>query len=483
MNFVSLEFLILLVIVISLYHCLTHKRQNRLLLISSYIFYGWWDYRFLSLLFISSVVDYFCAIEIDSALSPSNSQQRRKSYLSISLVTNLVILGTFKYFGFFYDSFLQLGNTLGLGLDPFVLKIILPVGISFYTFQTMSYTIDVYRRNAKATKHFFDFMLYVSFFVQLVAGPIERGHRLLPQILKERQLTRALFLSGLQLAIWGYFKKIFIADNLAPEVKNIFLWPSEVIPTGSMIVLGVFAFSFQIYCDFSGYTDIARGIARMLGFNLMRNFNLPYFAINPRDFWQRWHISLSSWFRDYFYKSLGGNRRGYWLHQRNVAATFLLSGLWHGASWHFVLWGAYHAILFFIYSLFTERQKSKDATFERRSGIAFWASVLLFFSFTCFGWLIFRAHNGTHLLLMLQSLFSPTIFSPLPKEVLLKVIYLVTPLVIFQVYQYYRDIEAWISWPNYGKAIFYIILFNLALAYTFGYPKSSTSQPFIYFQF
>ncbi len=384
MVFNSLVFLVFFVVVYSLYRLLPHRGQNILLLVASYFFYGWWDWRFLSLIFVSTLIDYWAGLAIERA---GDSAARRKFPLWISLVTNLGILGFFKYFNFFADNLGVLLQGLGISAAARHLDIILPVGISFYTFQTMSYTLDIYRRQMRATRSFLDFATFVAFFPQLVAGPIERASRLLPQIEAPRILTRAGLESGLWLAAWGLFKKCVVADNLAVLVDSAFGAPAT---TGPIALLALYAFAFQIYCDFSGYSDIARGLARLMGIELMVNFDNPYFALNPKDFWARWHISLSSWLRDYLYIPLGGNRKGRRRTYINLALTMLLGGLWHGAAWTFVAWGAFHGLLLVIYHGWTEIRAARDAA---ASGRFVWLRRVWMFHLVCLGWLFFRAET------------------------------------------------------------------------------------------
>jgi len=318
------------------------RARNILIVVASYLFYGWWDYRFLGLILFSSLLDYFVGLGI----ARQNDARRRKLWLTASIAANLGILGFFKYFDFFVTSFGTLLQKIGVPFQTSTLGIILPVGISFYTFQAMSYTIDVYRGNIPACRNVINFLAFVSFFPQLVAGPIERASHLLPQFERTLSITRPMLEEGIWLIIWGMFKKVVIADNLDALVRMAFQNPSY---SGPVVVLGTIAFGFQIYCDFSGYSDIARGTARVLGFDIMVNFNLPYFASNIREFWQRWHISLSTWLRDYLYISLGGNRRGEIRTYVNLFLTMLLGGLWHGAAWNFVLWGAWHGAGLVVY--------------------------------------------------------------------------------------------------------------------------------------
>ncbi len=388
MVFNSWQFVFFFVAVYLIYvHLPRYRWQNAFLLVASYVFYGSWDWRFLSLIWVSTVVDYL----VGPAIHRSTDEVRRKTLLAVSVCTNLGILGFFKYFNFFTENLRALFETFGIECLAGRLEIILPVGISFYTFQTMSYTIDIYRREIEPTRNFLDFALFVAFFPQLVAGPIERAKRLLPQIQRRREVDEETFARGLWLIFWGLYKKIFIADNLAFTVDRIFS------ASGSspllMVYLGGLAFTVQIYCDFSGYTDIARGCARVLGFDLMRNFNLPFFAVNPRQFWQRWHISLSTWLRDYLYISLGGNRKGRGRTYLNLFLTMLLGGLWHGAAWNYVLWGVFHGVLLIGHRMVLEAQEAKTSLSNLVARNA--AKSLLTFNAVVFGFAIFRCSRKT----------------------------------------------------------------------------------------
>ncbi|MDD2239926.1 MAG: MBOAT family protein [Kiritimatiellae bacterium] len=393
MIFNSLVFWVFFAVVYGVYRALPHRGQNILLLVSSYFFYGWWDWRFLSLIFISTVVDYWAGLAIDGA---GPNERRRRMAIWVSMATNLGILGFFKYFNFFADNLVVLLQTIGVTTPIRHLNIILPVGISFYTFQTMSYTLDIYRGQLRATRRFIDFAAFVSFFPQLVAGPIERAAKLLPQIANPRVISREDMQSGAWLVFWGLFKKCVIADNLAVLVDGVF---GVETATGATALLALYAFAFQIYCDFSGYSDIARGLARWMGIKLMLNFNNPYFAANPKDFWARWHMSLSTWLRDYLYISLGGNRRGPRRRYVNLMLTMVLGGLWHGAAWTFVVWGAFHGFLLVAYHAWT-------AWFASQGGVAskrwIWARRVLMFHVVCLGWLFFRAASLTQAGHMLQ---------------------------------------------------------------------------------
>jgi len=348
--------------------------RNGLILLASYAFYGAWDYRFLALLIGSSLFDFAVGLGLERLAHPA----RRKGLLLASLAVNLGILGFFKYWDFFAESFAQLLGALGVSAHPQTLGIILPVGISFYTFQSMSYAIDVYRREIPAARNLAHFLAYVAFFPQLVAGPIERARHLLPQFARTLVITRGMLAEGLWLCAWGMFKKVAVADNLAPLVEMAYGHPA---PSAPLVILGTMAFALQIYGDFSGYSDIARGTARLLGFDIMMNFNLPLTAASLREFWQRWHISLSTWLRDYLYIPLGGNRLGASRTTVNLCLTMLLGGLWHGASWNFALWGAWHGM-----GLAAARRLS-DGSIKPWS-LGRWLGTT---AFLLYGWMLFRA--------------------------------------------------------------------------------------------
>jgi len=361
--------------------------RNGLIVAASYLFYGWWDYRFLALLLFSTLLDYTAARRIEAATRP----RIRSIWLMASIVGNLGILGFFKYWNFFAESTTALCTSVGWTIHPFTLNIILPVGISFYTFQTMGYTIDVFRRRFPAEKNFVTFAAFVSFFPQLVAGPIERASHLLPQFRETRNITKSDLETGIWLVAWGMFKKVVVADNLAPLVDQIFSGE----PAGAAVVaLGTIAFAIQIYSDFSGYSDIARGIARLLGFHLMVNFRMPYLAVGMRDFWSRWHISLSTWLRDYLYIPLGGNRAGSVRTAINLMITMTLGGLWHGAATPFLLWGIWHGA-----ALCAQRTFGRSGLRMPRL-ISFVLTQLV----VLYGWLLFRSGDWTTLTMMHASL-------------------------------------------------------------------------------
>lgn len=391
MIFNSLEFAFFLPIVFILYWCLNNnlKAQNIFLLLSSYFFYGWWDWRFLLLIVFSSFTDFIIGISISKA----SYVHHKKILLALSLIVNLGILGFFKYYNFFLESFVDAFSLFGQTLNPTTLQIILPVGISFYTFQTLSYTIDVYQQKLKPTKDIISFFTYVSFFPQLVAGPIERAVNLLPQFKRKRNFQYSEAVAGVNLIIYGLFKKIVVADRLAIYVNQVFndLDNASTIST----FLAIIFFSFQIYCDFSGYSDIARGISKLLGFDLMLNFNRPYFSKSIAEFWKRWHISLSTWFRDYLYIPLGGNRTKKVFWYSNLFIVFLVSGFWHGASWTFIIWGGLHGF-FQVAAIITKDfrnsilKKFRITETNMFLGIFNILSVYLLVSFA---WIFFRANT------------------------------------------------------------------------------------------
>jgi alginate O-acetyltransferase complex protein AlgI len=389
--FHSLDFAILLAAVWPAYLLLARwKRQNLLLLAASYVFYGWWDYRFLPLLWASTLTDFFVAREIEA-----NSEPRtRRALLVLSCVVNLGLLGFFKYWGFFESTANGIGHWLGIesAILP-ALHVVLPVGISFYTFQTLGYSIDVYRGHVRASRSLSDFALYVGFFPQLVAGPIERAANLLPRLMSPRRVAASDLEAGVFLFASGWLRKS-LGDVMGGIADPVFADPGSM--TASVLLWGLYAFAFQIYLDFSGYTDMARGVARLLGIELMENFNAPYFSRNVREFWQRWHISLSTWLRDYLYIPLGGNRGGTWRIQRNLMVTMLLGGLWHGAAWNFVVWGALHGSYLAIHRRMSPRgdRAAPEPVREASSRLSAWARDGLRMGFTfhlvLLGWLLFR---------------------------------------------------------------------------------------------
>ena len=395
MLFNSLPFAVFLPIVFAVYWALHNslRSQNIMLLTASYIFYGWWDARFLSLIVASTVVDYL----LGQYLAAATNALKRKLLLTASMIFNLGLLGVFKYYNFFMENFMEIANSVGLHTNPVLLKIALPVGISFYTFQTMSYTIDIYRKQLEPTKDFIAFAAFVGYFPQLVAGPIERASNLLPQMSKRRYFDYQKAVDGMRQALWGFFKKVVIADAVAPLVDQAFGDPSGF--SAIALITGALLFSIQIYCDFSGYSDIAIGISKIFGIDLMQNFRTPYFSRDIAEFWRRWHISLSTWFRDYLYIPLGGSRGSTALKVRNTFAIFIVSGFWHGANWTFIIWGLINALLF-LPLLLAKRNRSNLNDPE----ISDLHRILLTFSITTIAWIFFRADSLSHAIDYLQNI-------------------------------------------------------------------------------
>ena len=447
MLFNSAAFAIFLPVVLALYYSLPHRAQNRLLLVASCLFYAAWDWRFLFPLLFSTTIDYYSAYRMEQLVNAGAPKESRKKYLILSVVTNLGLLGFFKYFNFFNTSFSDLMGVFGWNVNPVMLEIILPVGISFYTFQALSYTIDVYRGQLHSTPHFADFFLAVLYFPHLVAGPIQRAHNLISQVVTPRVVTAEKIGEGMHLIFWGFFKKVFIADNLAPIVNTTFANPA---PSGFDTAIAVFAFAIQIYCDFSGYTDIARGVAKLMGFEFMLNFNLPYFATNPSDFWNRWHISLSSWLRDYLYIPLGGNRGTTRQVYRNLMLTMVIGGLWHGAAWNFVLWGFYHGSLLVLHRMVSPIIDRRLQPAIPMGTAAFRAaSIFTMFLFTCYGWLLFRATSFEQIHNMTVALTRP--FDGFDELIAVRVLLISSPLILVQVIQYLGNVWTFLRFRGYRQ--------------------------------
>lgn len=410
MLFNSIDFGIFLPIVFILYWLVANKNlklQNLLIVVASYIFYGWWDWRFLSLIFFSSLVDYFIGL----GLLKQENQTKRKIFLWTSILVNLGFLGFFKYYNFFLDNFVTAFSFFGTEIKASSMNIILPVGISFYTFQTMSYSIDVYRRKLEPTKDLIAFSAFVSFFPQLVAGPIERATHLLPQFYTKRIFDYTKAVDGMRQILWGLFKKIVIADNCAEYANQIFNNSAEY--SGSTLVLGAIFFTFQIYGDFSGYSDIAVGTSRLFGFDLMRNFNFPYFSRDIAEFWRRWHISLSTWFRDYLYIPLGGSHGGTAMKVRNTFIIFIVSGFWHGANWTFIVWGALNAIYFLPLLLSNSNRTYLETVAQGKifPSLKEFFLMLMTFAMTVFAWIFFRANDIGHAVSYIGEILSPSLFT------------------------------------------------------------------------
>lgn len=466
MIFNSVVFLIFFVIVFTFYWGLPKKYfryQNILLLIASYVFYGWWDWRFLSLIVFSTLLDFFIGIKIFS------STTKKKMFLIISLISNLGLLCVFKYFNFFIESWVNLWSLFGYKMSLNTLSIILPVGISFYTFQTMSYSIDVYRGTLKPTRKFIEFATFVSFFPQLVAGPIERASNLLPQLAKPRQISVARFKDGLFQILIGFFRKVVVADAIGATIDGIYNVPE--IHNASSILMAIVLYSFQIYFDFSGYSDIAIGTAKILGFDFKRNFDLPYFSVSITEFWRRWHISLSTWLRDYLYIPLGGNKKGIIIQYRNLFITMLLGGLWHGSSWNFVIWGAIHGLLL---------------SFEKRfklipSNYFFWKNLFVF-GLVSLIWIFFRSLSFEDTKIIFWKITSGPYLSPYIADIasFIGLLYGLVLALIFDTYLFRKNLhlEGFGSKLNTTK---FVLLCNFILIHIILFFSSSSN--FIYFQF
>lgn len=483
MLFNSLDFAFFLPLVFLLYWFVANKRlrvQNIFLVAASYFFYGWWDWRFLSLIVISTLVDFAVGRALGAELRPN----RRRLLLWISIAVNLGFLGFFKYFNFFVDSFSTAFSFMGMPSGNSSLRIILPVGISFYTFQTMSYTIDIYRKKLEPTRDLAGFAAFVAFFPQLVAGPIERASNLLPQMLKKRVFSRDTATKGIRLILWGFIKKIVIADSLAPAVNEIFSNYQD--QSSAILLLGALLFAFQIYGDFSGYSDIARGVARLLGFELMLNFNFPYFSRSIGEFWRKWHISLSTWFRDYLYIPLGGSRVGKARGVRNIFAIFLVSGLWHGANWTFVTWGGIHALLFIPSFVAGKNRQHLEPLRAGRFLLPHpleILKILLIFSLVTLAWIFFRAgsiHEAVDYLVRIFS-FIPAnhpFLNPYDNQSMLREFILLGGFIVVEYLLATRIISLYSSHRVKGLIVdtFLLILIILSI------PVSS-QLAFIYFQF
>lgn len=413
MLFNSFSFLLFLPIVFLLYWLVFNKLkiQNAFIVVASYVFYGWWEWRFLVLIAITTLCSYLSGIMISRY---EDDKPKKKAILIANIILNLGILGIFKYYNFFVGNLQALLHPLGIDLDSITLNLILPVGISFYTFQALSYSIDVYRGKIEATRDIVAFFAFISFFPQLVAGPIERATNLLPQFLSERHFCNSVAVDGCRQILWGLFKKMVVADNCARIVNEIFADYSSL--GGVNLWLGAFFFTFQIYGDFSGYSDIAIGTAKLFGINLMRNFNNPYFSRDIAEFWRRWHISLTTWFRDYIYIPLGGSRCKKSKVIRNTFIIFLVSGLWHGAEWIFVAWGAYHAVLFTPLIAFGKNRKYLEAPGMGRILPAMSESLMMGWTFllVLIGWVIFRADNISNAWAYIVRMFTNFSFTPQP---------------------------------------------------------------------
>lgn len=482
MLFNSIHFAIFLPIVFFLYWFATNKNlklQNALLLAASYFFYGCWDWRFLFLLMFSTLLDFYTGIKMGEA----NSKSAKKIWFILSVGINLGFLGVFKYYNFFAESFSEAVAHVGWKVDPFTLNVILPVGISFYTFHGLSYVIDIYKGRINAERNFVDYAVFVSFFPLLVAGPIERATHLLPQVKKKRIFNYSEAVDGLRQILWGLFKKIVIADNCAEFANQIFNQSNNF--GGSTLVLGALFFTFQIYCDFSGYSDIAIGTARLFGIDLLRNFSFPYFSRDIAEFWRRWHISLSTWFRDYLYIPLGGSKGGIWMKVRNTFIIFIVSGFWHGANWTFIIWGALNAIYFLPLMLTKRNRANLDivAAGKLLPSLREAFGILITFSLTVLAWIFFRAENLHHATSIISKIFSPSLFT-VPQftgfNQGLVVLFITGVFFIIEWIGregHYAIQHIGLKWKRpYRYAMYYIFIITIFLF-------SQKEQTFIYFQF
>jgi len=485
MLFNSLEFALFLPVVFLLYWFIFNKYlklQNAFILVISYVFYGWWDWRFLILISITAFSSYYSGIYIEKF---SKKPKLSKAIHVYNIALNLIILGYFKYFNFFIQSFSEAAGSLGFHTDQIVLQIILPVGISFYTFQALSYSIDVYRGKIEATKDMVAFFAYISFFPQLVAGPIERSTKLLPQFYQPRQFEYGTAVNGMRQILWGLFKKVVVADNCAPVVNDIFQNSADV--SGSTLLLGGILFSFQIYGDFSGYSDIALGTSRLFGFHLMKNFNYPYFSRDIAEFWRRWHISLSTWFRDYLYIPLGGSRGSKWQILRNVIIIFTVSGMWHGANWTFLVWGLYHGLLFVPLLLLGKNRQNTDIPAQGKylPSAKELGQILLTFFLVLIGWIFFRADNIGHAIAYLANMFSTSLFNPIQLSSAVKleaVIALASAMLLIAVEWQHRHKDFGLDWstgtlPKPVRLLAYLVVIWGIIFF------GGQQEQFIYFQF
>jgi alginate O-acetyltransferase complex protein AlgI len=475
MLFNTLQFWVFFGVVLSCYRPLPRRGQNALLLVASYFFYACWDWRFLALLLLSSTVDWY----LGNAIARSRGTPRAKGWVATSVAINLLFLGFFKYFNFFVASADAFLGALGLRPLLFHLDVVLPVGISFYTFQSISYIVDVYRGEIEPAADPIDFALFVAFFPHMVAGPIMHSSALLPQMQRERRTSWDGLSSGFHLAMWGLFKKVVVADNLAAIAGPVFARAHGFRP--GPVQLGAVAFAFQIYCDFSGYTDIARGVARMMGFTLMDNFHHPYFASSITDFWRRWHISLSSWLRDYLYVPLGGSRHGPLKTYRNLLLTMLLGGLWHGASWNFVLWGAYQGGLLAVERLLGGRRLIADwFAAKTLAGRARWGlRVLATFYLVCLGWILFRCQDAGQLHRMVGAYLDPRGWVRMSALPLGQVLLLIAPVLAVDTADFLlRREQSMLRAPWPFRALVYFVALYVFLIF-----GKFESNAFIYFQF
>lgn len=480
MLFNSINFALFLPIVFIFYWFITNKSykfQNILLLVSSYFFYACWDWRFLFLLIFSTFLDYYTGLK----MTDSRNQNIKKFWFWLSISINIGFLGIFKYYNFFSKSFADAVSSIGLHVNPWTLNVILPIGISFYTFHGLSYVIDIYKDRIKAEKNLVDYSVFVSFFPLLVAGPIERATHLLPQIQRKRTFNYAMAIDGLKQILWGLFKKIVIAD-LCAEYANL-IFNNSTDYSGSTLVLGAILFAFQIYGDFSGYSDIALGTARLFGIDLLRNFAFPYFSRDIAEFWRRWHISLSTWFRDYLYIPLGGSKGGTWIKVRNTFIIFIVSGFWHGANWTFIIWGLLNAIYILPSIIFNTNRTNLNIVAQGKNLPTFKEVIQITttFSLTVLAWIFFRAENLNHALNYITQIFSRSLFEaptilPKNKEFLFILLFIIIEWIGRE--QQYAIAILGQKWSKIIRWGFYYFIIA-AIFYFAGGPE----QKFIYFQF
>jgi alginate O-acetyltransferase complex protein AlgI len=472
MLFNSLHFVWFFIVVYAAYRLLRHRGQNWLLLAASYYFYAAWDWRFLGLLLASTIVDYACGL----ALAAAEPGRARRLLLVLSLGFNLALLGFFKYFNFFADNLQVLFSSLGWQLDFVTLRVLLPVGISFYTFATMSYIIDVYRREIPATRNLLDFAVFVAYFPHLVAGPILRASALLPQIHSPREISYDQLRDGAWLIAWGYFQKVFVADNVSAIANSVF--NADQTPTGVNVLIGIYAFAFQIYGDFAGYSNIARGTSKLMGIELLENFRFPYLVRTPQAFWRHWHISLSTWLRDYLFIPLGGSRGSEWQTRRNLFITMVLGGLWHGAAWTFVVWGTFHGLLLIAY-----RDLARLSLFRHwitaAGALPRLTAWFVMFHLTCLGWLVFRARSAAQIAQFTSSLATNFAPSTLQSTALVPLLLYVSPLLVVHALEAWfdnalvvRKLPVGVRYSVYAATLYLTLLFG-----NFG------GSDFIYFQF
>jgi len=484
MLFNSIEFVIFLPIVFAIYWLLRNylKPQNLFVVLASYVFYGWWDWRFLLLIAFTSLCSYASGLLIQKSQISNDQSPIAKLWLWLNIVLNLGILAVFKYYDFFVTEFITTFFAESVQpslINSFTLKIILPVGISFYTFQALSYSIDVYRGNIKPTKDIIAFFAFISFFPQLVAGPIERATNLLPQFLQKRMFSYEQGVDGMRQILWGLFKKIVVADNCAMYVDQV--WTTYDTQSGSTLFLAAILFTFQIYGDFSGYSDIAIGTAKLFGIKLMRNFNNPYFSRDIAEFWRRWHISLTTWFRDYVYIPLGGSRVGKWKIVRNTFVIFLLSGFWHGANWTFIAWGAYHALLFLPLILLGMNRKYTNQVAEERwlPNVKEMGQILLTFMLAVVGWIIFRATSISEAWSIMKGICDMSLFSlPMIIVGVKRTLFFIAVMLLVEWID--RDKEHALNLSGLPQWARFIVLYGVILVML---EFMGHSQSFIYFQF